>query len=347
MAGISHQRARYGDALALSAHSAERLQPLHDDLAAISPSYDGLIYFAKDRWHENNASAVATVQPESSDLERFAFYKENVEFRRVDLGATALGEGLLMSTPDIIPSRMNPKRHKTYTQRAVIDDSIAGGFQVAFNTDYGTAPSSARELERVFRRHATTTAEVAQGFHALSLEVESIGDVLENNAPATSNGLQIGWDTIGSTRLALEHYPALRNYLIDAKRLFVEAASPRKFHVHDTGDGQDLTFWLPSIHEGFDRSDEAAIGVFARMHIVPLVKRLVALQDELSSDAYKDIAPKANFAVGLGYIEHDRHDEYTSQGYWKTAKLLKAHPTDRISYTPEAARALGIQKTPQ
>lgn len=346
MAGISTQRARHGDALELSAHSAERLQPLHDDLAAISPSYDGIVYFAKDRWHENNASAVATVQPESSDTERFAFYKENIEFRRVDLGATALGEGLYLSDPAIIASRMNPKRHKTYTQRAVIDDSIAGGFQVAFNTQYSSAPTSTRELEQVFRRHASVTTEVAQDFHTLSLEVDSIGDVLELNAPATSNGIQVSWDTVNSTNLATNHYGALRNYLIDAKRSFAEAASPRKFHIHDTGDGQDLTFWLPTIHEGFDRSDEATVGAFAKAHILPLVQRLVALQDELAQ-GYKDIAPRANFAVGLGYIEHDRHDEYTSQGYWKTAKLLKTHPEDRISYTPDAARIFGIQKTPQ
>ncbi len=346
MAGISQQRARHGDALALSAHSAERLQPLHDDLATISPSYDGIVYFAKDQWHENNASAVATVQPESADTERFAFYKENIAYRRVDLGATALGEGLAMRNPGIIKSRMNPKRHTTYTERALINDSIAGGFQAAFNTEYGNSPSSTRELEMVFKKHKAATAEVAQDFYQLSQEVDSIGDVLENNAPATSNGIQIGWDTINSTNLALNHYGALRNYLLDAKRTFVEAASPRKFHVHDTGDGQDLTFWLPTIHEGFDRSNEAVVGGFGKTQILPLVRRLVLLQDELA-ESYKDIDPKANFAVGLGYIEHDRHDEYTSQGYWKTAKLLKTHPTDRISYTPEAARVLGIQKTPQ
>lgn len=346
MAGISHQRARHGDALALSAYSAERLQPLHDDLATISPTYDGIVYFAIDRWHQQNASAVATVQPESADAERFAFYQEHVAYRRIDLGATALGEGLMQHTPGIIRSRMNPDRHMTYTNRAFAKDKVVGGFQAAFNTDYGTTPSSTRELEMIFKKHSATTASVAEDFDQLSLEVPSIGDVLELNAPATSNGIQVSWDTINSTNLAMNHYGKLRNYLLDAKRAFVNASVPRTFHVHDTGDGQDLTFWLPTIHEGFDRSDEKVVGAFGRAHILPLVQRLVSIQDELAED-YKDIAPRANFAVGLGYIEHDRHDEYTSQGYWKTAKLLKAHPEDRISYTSQAAATLGIQKTPQ
>lgn len=346
MAGTSRQRARHGDALQLSAQSVERLQPLHDDLAAISPTYDGIVYFAVDHWHNNNASAVATVQPESADAERFAFYKEKVAYRRVDLGATALGEGLMLQNPAIIRSRMNPNRHMTYTQRAVVSDTLAGGFQAAFNTDYGSVPSSTRELERIFKKHKAATTEVAEDFHHLADEVASIGDVLELNAPATSNGIQISWDTRNSTDLAMNHYGKLRNYLIDAKHAFVSASIPRKFHVHDTGDGQDLTFWLPTIHEGFDRSDEKVVGAFGRAHILPLVHRLVMLQDELA-EQYSDIAPKANFAVGLGYIEHDRHDEYTSQGYWKTAKLLKAHPDNPVSYTAEAAHALGIQKTPQ
>lgn len=346
MAGYSQQRARHADALALSAETSELLRPLHDDIASISESFDGAVYFARDRFHKENASAVATVQPESSDQERFAFYKQNIEYRRVDLGATALGEGLRLQNPMFLKSRMNPERHTTLTHRAVIDGRVTGGLQLAFNSDYGTIPNSTQELEKILKKHETTIASVATRFDDLSLEVASIGDVLELDAPATDNSILVSWDTNNSTDLALSRYGKLRNYLLDAKRLTVAAAAPRNVHVHDTGDGQDLTFWLPTIHEGFDRSDKGVVGAFGKVQVLPLLHRLLVIHDELAKE-YADIEPKVSIAVGSGYVEHDRHDEYTSQGYWKNARLLKTHPSGRIGFTDHAADIFGIQKTPQ
>ena len=346
MAGISQQRARYADALALSTESSEHLRPLHDDIASLYDSFDGAVYFARDRFHQDNASAVATVQPESDDTERFAFYKKNIEYRRVDLGATALGEGLRLHTPAFLKSRMNPEHHTTLTRRALIDGNIIGGLQLAFNSTYGNAPTSTREIEMILKKHGKAIDDVAAGFNQLSLEVPSIGDVLELDAPATDNSILVSWDANNSTELALYKYGKLRNYLLDAKRLTVAAAAPRKMHVHDTGDGQDLTFWLPTIYEGFDRSDKRVVGTFGKVHILPLLGQLLDIHDELAKE-YPDIDPHVSIAVGSGYVEHDRHDEYTSQGYWRNARLLKSHPAGRIVFTDHAANILGVQKTPQ
>lgn len=135
----------------LSQESSQALQPLHDDLAALSPSFDGIVYFAKDQWHPNNASAVATVQPESGDTDRFQFYKENIERHRVDLGATALGEGLKLASPQFLRSRMNPAHHTTWVHGAIIDGEQVGGLQGAFNSTYGEVPSSTRGIESIFK----------------------------------------------------------------------------------------------------------------------------------------------------------------------------------------------------
>lgn len=345
MAGYSQQRARHSDALELSAESSELLRPLHDDIASLYEGFDGAVYFARDRFHKENASAVATVQPRSEDEKRFAFYKEKIERRRVDLGATALGEGLRLRHPRLLKSRMNPLHHTTFTHRAVIDDSVVGGLQLAFNSSYGATPDSTEDIERVLRSHQHALAQVTASFHQLSLEVDSISDVLELDAPATDNGIVVSWDTRGSTKHALKRYGKLRNFLLDAKRLTVAASVPRQFHVHDTGDGQDLTFWLPTIHEGFDRSDDAVVGAFGRAQVLPVVMRLIAIHDQLAQE-YSDIDPHVGIAIGSGYIEHDRHDEYTSQGYWKNAALLKSHASDRFSFTERAETLLGIQKTP-
>ena len=83
----SHQREWSGEAHQLNQEASRALQPLHDDLAALTPTFDGIVYFAVDKWHRDNASAVATVQPDSDDIDRFLFYQEKIKNHRVDLGA--------------------------------------------------------------------------------------------------------------------------------------------------------------------------------------------------------------------------------------------------------------------
>lgn len=345
MTNVSRQRERYDDALRLSQEASASLQPLHDDLAEISPTFDGIVYFAKDRWHENNASAVATVQPRSNDAERFAFYKEKIAHRRVDLGATALGIGLRLAEPRLLKSRMNPDAHTTWTHRTDIDGVTKGGIQAAFNSQYGTAPTSTTAIESVWRKHEQTALEVADAFDTFSKDVRSIGDVLELEAPATPNAFIVSWDLRNSTDLSKRRYGALRNYLLDTKRSFQETInqhldSDDGTYTHDTGDGQDIAFWIPKTSEVFDRADKEQVRGFGATNILPLIQHLVSTHDVLVGSHYKDIHPEINFAVGLGYVEHDAYDGRTSAEYWNNARILKGHPSDLISYTEKAVETL-------
>jgi hypothetical protein len=340
MASVSRQRERYEVAVQLSKEASLSLQPLHDDLATVSPSFDGIVYFAVDRWHRNNASAVATVQPQSSDAERFAFYKEKIAHHRVDLGATALGQGLRLAEPELLRSRMNPDHHVTWTHRSVVDDKLAGGLQVAFNTTYGPAPSDTRTLTEVWNKHKGTVDEVAHTFAQFSKEVPSVGDVLDLYAPATPNAYVASWDLRNSTALALGRYGALRNYLLDTKNLFSHLTQDVATYTHDTGDGQDISFWLPETSEVFDRADRTSIRKFGQQAVLPLVERLLEAHDNLAREDYQDSTPQINFVIGLGYVEHDRYDGRTSQEYWKVADEHKQHPANTISFTDTARAAL-------
>lgn len=340
MARISRQRQRYSEAIQLSQEASAILQPLHDDLAELSPSFDGIVYFARDRWHKNNASAVATVQPRSSDAERFAFYKEHIAHRRVDLGATALGYGLRLEEPRMLRSRMNPDKHLTWTNRTLIDGTVTGGVQAAFNLDYGNAPTSIGAMLDIWKKHKERAEEVADGFNTFSGSVHSIGDTLELNVPATPNAYIASWDLRHSTPLALDHYGTIRNYLLDTKGLFKDQISLHDTHIHDTGDGQDISFWIPETSSTFDRANKEDIRRFGSTRILPLIHTLISTHDELARD-YTDIQPVINFAVGLGYVEHDLYDEYTGQAYWENAQLLKSHPEEPISYTDRARSILG------
>lgn len=338
MVHLSRQRQRYGEAVQLSHEASAALQPLHDDLAELSPSFDGIVYFARDRWHKNNASAVATVQPRSSDTDRFAFYKEHIAHRRVDLGATALGYGLRLEQPRFLRSRMNPEKHITWTHRTVIDGDVTGGVQAAFNLEYGTIPTATGSLLDIWNKHEDRAREVADEFNRFSGQVHSIGDTLELNVPATPNAYIVSWDLRHSTPLALDHYGTVRNYLLDTKGLFKDRIALHDTHIHDTGDGQDISFWIPETSSTFDRANKDTLRHFGTTRVLPLIQNLLSTHDELARE-YSDIHPTINFAVGLGYVEHDLYDEYTGQVYWENAQLLKSHPREPISYT-ERARSI-------
>ena len=339
MSGVSRQRERYNDALQLSREASASLQPLHDDLASLSPSFDGIVYFARDHWHKENASAVATVQPRSIDAERFAFYKENIAQRRVDLGATALGEGLRLDRPQFIRSRMNPDKHITLTNRTVIDGAVTGGVQAAFNTKYGKMPEDTAALDAIWSKHHSTALEVADGFERFSKEVHSIGDTLELLAPATPNAYIVSWDLQGSTALALRKYGAIRNYLLDTKGLFKEQIATHDTHIHDTGDGQDIAFWIPKSSETFNRSSQHDVRGFGKANVLPMIETLIRTHHSIA-DSYHDIDPDIKFVVGLGYVEHDLYDERTGQVYWENAQVLKDHPSATVNYTQSASDTL-------
>lgn len=339
MPGVSRQRERFEEARALSQEASAALQPLHDDLAEISPTFDGIVYFAKDRWHKNNASAVATVQPDSRDEDRFAFYKEKIAYHRVDLGATALGLGLQLATPQLLRSRMNPDHHTTWAHRAIVGGSVTGGLQAAFNSSYGTVPSDTRALEFAYKRHEATVTEIAHAFQQFAGTVPSMGDVLELQAPATPNAFIVSWDLRNSTTLALGHYGALRNYLLDTKYQFAEQLPPLDTYTHDTGDGQDIAVWLPETSEVFDRANKKDVRGFGATNILPLIDTLLRVHHGIA-EAYEDIDPRINMVVGLGYVEHDRYDGRTSREYWANANILKDHPDGVVSYTDSAAETL-------
>lgn len=316
------------------------LRPLHDDLAELSLSFDGIVYFALDRHHKHNASAVATAQPESSDADRFRFYKENIESHRVDLGATALGLGMQLIAPRLLRSRMNPGQHLAWTQRAIVDNTLAGGLQIAYNTEYGRAPASTDGIKKAWRKHEGTVIEIADAFNALSKEVLSIGDALELDAPATPNAYIVSWDLSESTGLSRKNYPILRNYLLDMKCGFSRSLATLSAHVHDGGDGEDVAIWLPESSEVFDRADKRSVRGFGVTQVLPLIDQFLRVHDEINR-SYLDITPRVNFALGLGYVEHDIFDVRTSSEYWETSAVLKSHPSRRVSYTERVQQVLG------
>ena len=318
------------------------LQPLHDDLQSESSASDGIVYFSIDRWHRNNASAVATVQPQSDDVERFAFYKKNIKNHRIDLAATALNTALHLPTPQYLRSRMNPHAQMTWGSPTIIDGTIVGGAQAALNPQYGELPAPAT-MQRVWDKHTRTVQEVAGAFYDFSRRVDSIGDTLELLAPATPDAYIISWDLDGSTNLAQHNYGALRNYLLDTKRDFITATTPftrgDTNDYHDTGDGQDVVIRLP---DGVNRADPASVKEWGEAHVLPLVQTLFAKNRSLVERDYTDIQPEIRIVIGLGYVEEDRHNGRTSTEYWEVNGVHKTLDTQKqpLGYTAAARTVL-------
>lgn len=334
----SYQRSGQAAAQYLNAEAKLALQPLHDDLLSESQAFDGIVYYSIDKWHPNNASAVVTVQPPEGMSDRFAFYRQNIASRRIDLGATALGISLGLPEPTFIQSKMNPHNHMTLATRQVIDGSVKGALQAAYNIHYGPLPSE-KKVATIWRHHEKIVHEVAFDFDSLSKSITSIGDTLELLAPATPNAFIIGWDMSGSSKLAMSgRYGALRNYLLDAKGLFNKLTEPYTGEYHDTGDGQDMIVWLP---EGLDRSDTDAIKAFGQQDVLPIVERMNT-QHALLASRYADINPSIRLVVGLGYVEKDKYDGRTSAEYWEIADVIAQKPASPIRYTKAARKVLEL-----
>lgn len=321
----SFQRSGQPAAKHLNAEAITALQPLHDDLLGESRAFDGIVYYSVDKWHPNNASAVVTVQPPEGQTERFAFYRQNIASRRVDLGATALGIALATKETTYIRSKMNPKNHMTWATRQLVGKKVVGGLQAAFNIHYGPLPSE-KKIARIWKQHEKAMQEVAHDFNNLSKNITSIGDTLELLAPATPNAFIVSWDLNGSSELATNHYGTLRNYLIDTKNIFTTLTSQKKGDYHDTGDGQDLSIWLP---DSVDRADPASIRQFGLTHVLPLIESLRE-QHAIIALQYPDIQPHIEIALGLGYVEQDKHDGRTSSEYWEVNRVH-----DRLSDTKQ------------
>lgn len=336
---LSVQRSAQVAAKHLNTEAKVALQPLHDALLTESSAFDGIVYYSVDHWHPNNASAVATVQPPTGSSERFQFYRENIEFRRVDLGATALGIALRSEEPSYLQSKMNPKNHTTWATPSMKNNVVIGGLQAAFNIHYGKSPSE-KTMNRLWKHYAPIVRDVALDFEALSLGVTSIGDTLELLAPATPNAFIISWDMSGSTQLALDgRYGALRNYLLDAKGIFNKLTEPYAGGYHDTGDGQDMIVWLP---DTLDRSNADEIRAFGKQDVLPIVASMNE-QQALLATQYQDIQPFIRLVVGLGYIEKDKYDGRTSAEYWEIAKLAEQKPVRPVRFTKAARKILEQQ----
>ena len=342
---MPRQRAGREAAAHLRDDATKELQLLHDTLLDESPeSFDGLVTFVTDMWHVESASAVATIQPPSSDEERFAFYKKNIENNRIDLAATAFGDAMKQSEPHYLRSRMNPAHHTTFAPRVVIDGRVSGGVQAAYNTTYGQ-PLSEKKLTSIWQIHTPIIENILQDFNTLSAsdKVRSIGDTLELLAPTTPNAYVISWDMAGSTNMALseKRYGALRNYLLDAKGIFNHLTSPYTSDYHDNGDGQDMIIWLP---ESVDRADQQQIGAFGHEVVIPLLRNIEMAQLELVATDYKDIGPHIRFAVGLAHIEKNHFEGRTSRELWEIDQVMNVAPRSTIGYTKAARTVLDLVK---
>lgn len=342
---IPRQRAGRGAASELRVVAIESLQPLHDTLLEEAPqSFDGLVAFVIDAWHEQNASAVATVQPPSTDEERYGFYRTNIESNRIDLSATAFGDAMRTKTPGYLQSRMNPQHHLTYAPRVAIDHHIVGGVQAAFNTTYGH-PIPEQRLAAIWQDHASTVEAVMHGFDQLgnTKKIRSIGDTLELLAPTTPNAFIISWDMAGSTAMALstQKYGALRNYLLDAKGIFNHLSADYQADYHDNGDGQDMIIWLPN---GVDRADVQSVSQFGHATVIPLLEDIQLAQRELVTSDYSDVNPHIRFAVGLAHIEKNHFEGRTAQELWEIDQVMNVAPRSAVGYTKAARAVLAISE---
>jgi hypothetical protein len=106
------------------------------------------------------------------------------------------------------------------------------------------------------------------------------------------------------------------------------------FTFHDRGDGQDIIIWLP---DSVDSVSPASVTKFGKQNILPVVSRLLDLNQTLATESYRDINPKVRIALTVCNIEYDPPTKWlTSPEFWTLTKLKGP-----LALTEQAIQYLG------
>ena len=170
---------------------------------------------------------------------------------------------------------------------------------------------------------------------------------LANTTQPVPNAFIISWDMAGSSKLVAEHYPSLRDFLVDAKECFINLLGQPAKNYHDTGDGQESIIWLP---ETVDRSNIQLVKSFGETAILPLLYSAKEQLEAIATTKYSDIAPQLRFAIGFGHVETNRLGGLSSSESWEIDHVMNVEPRLPVNYTKAASNVLGIlgqTKTPQ
>lgn len=306
------------------AHKA--VLPVVEELGGSYHSTDGAVIFLQDPYYRLSAGALAAVNVPNLASERLGFQRENVTGHRIYLPDSRLGDTFANQTVEIAPSKMNPE-HKVCAIPLEVStdpehDSLLAAFQFAFNIRAGKKLPTEKQLLSLWEKYQDDIDEATRSLVSYSTSVRSISDEALLHPPTTPNAFIVNWDIDGSTKMAEENYPYLRNYLTDFSDEWAKILKARGGNVlRQDGDGQWVYFDIPG---SINRNDLRIVGEYGRDIIIPTLEEIALLNETAIAPRHPMIRPAIRIATEIGYVEETTMGP-SGPALWRLARQSKEH----------------------
>ena len=355
VAPASHKSPRFihqPDTIDTLAMAKDRLESLNEDYHALgfqdnprstTHPYEGAILYSIDQQPSDRATAL--LHSPSYGLgndTRLNFFTSSVKDRRIILSQSALQLSLVdgeRNRPQLFhDSRMNPGSQMVWAQPLIYNDKSVAAVQLAFtlnkNPDW-QFPSN-RDVDTIWEKHKRPMQEVAKALAALATQSPSLSKSLEKMPPVTPNAFVIQWDVINSGLDAIHgSYAVQEAYLDTWKVARNEITKKLCTAVLSRVAGESVI--LP-IHPT-DLHNRAALRLYAKQEILPLVNELISAHNTISSAYRPELFKQIKVAVGVGHIEEDHHGQPSGQVLHQLKSLADAS-TKPLVFSPEAEEIL-------
>lgn len=331
-------------------HYASRLAPLTRDIEMsmqtlveelASPALNGAVLFVPDRWHKDEAGAIAVSHTPGLSDDRRDFTDTNIKQHRIDMTATTVGETFRSRQSQFNASRMNPTEHIVWGAYMSPGDNQSAVLQLAF--DASESRPSEKTLHGAWDKYGTSVNDATEALITASLERSSLANDLLLDTPVTPNAYVVKWDVTRSTDMVDRNYPLFRNYLQELEqRINISVENIGGRVVAYSGDGQNIVITIPP---EIDRANLTAVGEFGQRTAAPLLQAIMTAHEQTALP-YKTLRPNIRIGLDLGHTEILETGEETGSIFWNIAKTIESLPRNRTSHkiTDLAQLALWLAK---
>ena len=307
----------------------ERLQPVSDRIAfshAGANAYQSAAIFALDPSNPEIASAITTVESPYTDLEARDFRRDYIDYRRVLLANTALGDFIRPGNteyPHFAQSKLNPNKQMMYTER-IFDPSsqtprVIGAVQYGFNIARLDNFPTNETMEQISGEAQGAFRDIGAIIASLQERAPNLSRALEILPSGIPNVIVARWDVQDSTSIDTGRgagtYNAYLDFMKEELHKLVDTVNKgeskeayrrlRGISILERGDGQNITIPLPRDAHYTDLSHPQSYKarVFANNDAQPFLDEILAIQTAAAHRFYGGAGPIIRTGIGVGYVE--------------------------------------------
>lgn len=322
-------------------------QPISDKIADTDPrgnAYQSMAIFALDPSNSDIASALTTVESLYTDLEDREHRADYIDYRRVLLANTALGDFIRpgnFEPPHFAQSKLNPLKQFVYTERIFDPHSdtkrVIGAAQYGFSLARIDRFPTNEQMERINGEAAQRFKDMGAVIASLQERAPNLSRALEILPSGIPNAIVIRWDVQDSTSIETGRGAGTYNAYLDFLKgeLYTliesinsgESKEPYKYirgiNILERGDGQNITIPLPRDARYTDprHPESYKARMFANNDVEPFFDAILAIQHEAARRYYYGAGPIIRNGVGVGYVEPAPYGDLSGPVLSEVSKL--------------------------